>query len=81
MTLELRALLRRFPRSGRLEAIVLRPARGTAAVSVDVVQAHADQGLEGDRSALGPVATTRCAVTAASRRACSSAGNWRSATR
>ncbi len=48
---ELRRLLAQFSRSGRLDAIVLRPARGQAAVSVAAAQALAERGLDGDRSA------------------------------
>lgn len=50
---DLRALTRQHPRVGRLEAIVLRPARGMAAVSVDSALAVSGRGLEGDRSAAG----------------------------
>lgn len=49
----LRALTQQHPRVGRLEAIVLRPARGSAAVIVDTVMAVSGCGLEGDRSASG----------------------------
>lgn len=47
----LRSLTARFPRSGRLQAIVLRPARGVPAVQVDQAEALAQRGLQGDRSA------------------------------
>jgi MOSC domain-containing protein YiiM len=42
-------LTRQFPRPGRVDAIVLRPARGVAARSVADVRAVAGTGLEGDR--------------------------------
>ena len=51
---DLRALTRRFARAGRIEAIVLRPGRDLAAVSVPSALALADRGLEGDRSAAKP---------------------------
>jgi len=51
---DLRALTRRFPRVGRIEAIVLRPGRDHPAVSVLTALALADRGLEGDRSATKP---------------------------
>ena len=51
---ELRSLTARFPRVGRLEAIVLRPARDVPAVSVASAVALAGRGLEGDRSAARP---------------------------
>ena len=51
---DLRALTRRFPRAGRVEAIYLRPGRDRAAVSVPSALALADRGLEGDRSASKP---------------------------
>lgn len=47
----LRSLTSCFPREGRLEAILLRPARGVTMQSVDAVQALPSRGLEGDRSA------------------------------
>jgi MOSC domain-containing protein YiiM len=47
----LRHRLRQFARPGRLEAIVLRPARETPAVGADSALALAGRGLEGDRSA------------------------------
>ena len=51
---DLRALTRRFPRAGRIEAIVLRPGGDRPAVSVPCALALADRGLEGDRSAARP---------------------------
>ena len=50
----LRALTRQFPRAGRLEVIVLRPARRVCALSVDEAIAWAGRGLQGDRSAATP---------------------------
>ncbi|HMS80918.1 MAG TPA: MOSC domain-containing protein [Burkholderiaceae bacterium] len=47
----LRALVATFPRPGRLDAIVLRPARGVPAERVDAAVALAARGLEGDRTA------------------------------
>ncbi len=47
----LRAVTSRFPRAGRIEAILLRPARGTPMRSVDDARAICARGLEGDRSA------------------------------
>ena len=47
----LRSLTACFPREGRLEAILLRPARGVPMRAVDAVQALPSRGLEGDRSA------------------------------
>jgi MOSC domain-containing protein YiiM len=47
---DLRTLTRQFPRSGRVEAVFLRPARGVCAESVDTVNAEAGQGLQGDRA-------------------------------
>jgi MOSC domain-containing protein YiiM len=51
---DLRALTRRFPRAGRVEAIVLRPGREQPAVAVPSALALAERGLEGDRSAAKP---------------------------
>ncbi|MFN9775218.1 MAG: MOSC domain-containing protein [Burkholderiales bacterium] len=48
----LRALASTFPRAGRLEAIVLRPARGEPARRVECTLAIAARGLDGDRGAL-----------------------------
>lgn len=48
---DLRHLTRQFPRPGRLEFILLRPARGAPAISVPSALALQDRGLEGDRSA------------------------------
>jgi MOSC domain-containing protein YiiM len=50
----LRALTRQFPRAGRLQAIVLRPARQVCALSVDEAIAWTGRGLQGDRSAATP---------------------------
>ena len=49
----LRELTCRFPRAGRLDTILLRPARRAPTVSVATAEALAGRGLEGDRSA-GP---------------------------
>jgi MOSC domain-containing protein YiiM len=46
----LRALAAAFPHAGRLEAIVLRPARREPARRVDEALAVAARGLEGDRA-------------------------------
>lgn len=46
---ELRRLMTRFPRSGRLEWIGLRPARDVPMREVASVRASAGGGLEGDR--------------------------------
>lgn len=48
---ELHALSRRFPRPGRLEAILLRPDRGQPVLRADAAVAIAGRGLEGDRHA------------------------------
>lgn len=53
MSLELRELLQRFPRAGRLEAIWLRPGRRVAARAVHEAEAIAGFGLAGDRTAAG----------------------------
>lgn len=53
----LRALTARFPRAGRLEAILLRPARGAPMRSVDAAQATFARGIEGDRGAARVPAT------------------------
>ena len=49
----LRDLSTRFARTGRIEAIYLRPARDVAAIRVDAAVAVAGRGLEGDRSMAG----------------------------
>ena len=56
---DLRALSTRFPRSGRLDAIHLRPARGTPAISVLRAAAVAGRGLEGDRASARAGSATR----------------------
>ncbi|WP_326533078.1 MOSC domain-containing protein [Pseudorhodoferax sp.] len=48
---DLRHLSRQFPHTGRLQAIVLRPARDAPALSVEHALALPDRGLQGDRSA------------------------------
>ncbi|MDQ6620481.1 MAG: MOSC domain-containing protein [Pseudomonadota bacterium] len=54
----LRALVRRFPRAGRLDRILLRPARHAPMVAVESTMALVGRGLEGDRAAAKvPVAT------------------------
>ncbi len=53
----LRTLTCRFPRAGRLDAILLRPARRVQAVSVASAVALAGRGLDGDRSAGAKVNT------------------------
>ena len=47
---DLRSLSQRFAGPGRLQAIVLRPARGRPALLADRAEALAGQGLVGDRS-------------------------------
>jgi len=49
--LTLRSLVTHFDRPGRVEEILLRPARGQRAVSVGRVEARVGLGLVGDRSA------------------------------
>ena len=49
--LDLRHLSRQFPHAGRVQAILLRPARGVPPVSVASALALQGQGLQGDRSA------------------------------
>jgi len=48
---DLRDLTARFPRAGRLDAILLRPERRAPVRSVEEGQALAGRGLEGDRMA------------------------------
>lgn len=50
---DLHALTRQFPHPGRLDAILLRPARRTPVESVEEVLAIEAQGLAGDRSSAG----------------------------
>lgn len=50
---DLRGLAAAFPFTGRLEAILLRPARGVPAVRVQAAIAIEGRGLQGDRTAAG----------------------------
>ena len=50
---DLRRLSAEFPRSGRLDAILLRPARGAPVQEVRQAMVVAGKGLEGDRAAAG----------------------------
>lgn len=50
MTADLRELTRRFARPGRIDAILLRPARRVGVLSVPQAMAIESRGLEGDRS-------------------------------
>ena len=50
---DLRALASVFPATGRLEAILLRPARGQSAQPVQQARAVEGRGLEGDRASTG----------------------------
>jgi MOSC domain-containing protein YiiM len=50
---ELYRLLSRFPRSGRVQWIGLRPARAVAMAAVESAEAMAGKGLDGDRYMLG----------------------------
>ncbi len=59
----LRALTGQFPRAGRLELIVLRPARRAATVVVDSALAVAGRGLQGDRSSAASAAGGKRQVT------------------
>ena len=52
MTDDLRSLSSRFPRPGRVEAILLRPGRREPVRPVDTALAVAHRGLDGDRSAV-----------------------------
>lgn len=49
---DLRSLTRHFPCAGRLEQILLRPARRADVRNVNTAQALAGVGLQGDRAAL-----------------------------
>ncbi|WP_200930547.1 MOSC domain-containing protein [Pseudorhodoferax sp. Leaf274] len=51
---DLRHLSRQFPHAGRVQAIVLRPARDAPALSVERALALPERGLQGDRSAARP---------------------------
>jgi MOSC domain-containing protein YiiM len=54
---DLRELTACFPRAGRVEAILLRPARGAAMHAVEQAEAWVARGLEGDRAAARPAAS------------------------
>ncbi len=59
-------LMQRFPRAGRLEAVLLRPSRRVAVEEVDAAVAIAGQGLAGDRKtarAAGPAGGGKRQVT------------------
>jgi MOSC domain-containing protein YiiM len=62
-TSDLRELTACFPRAGRIEAILLRPARGAPMRPVGQVIALAARGLEGDRSAASASAGSKRQVT------------------
>jgi len=47
----LRALVRQFPREGRLDLICLRPARRVATIQVQTATVLVEQGIEGDHTA------------------------------
>lgn len=49
---DLRHLTRQFAQAGRVDAILLRPARDAPARAVEFATAIAERGLDGDRSAL-----------------------------
>jgi len=51
---DLRALTREFATRGRVEAVMVRPARGAAALVLPRAQLVAGQGIVGDRSAAVP---------------------------
>src|SRR5581483_4718637 len=53
---DLRSLTRRFARSGRLDAIYVRPAHRAPTVRVEHVTAIVDRGLTGDRACVKPSA-------------------------
>ena len=50
---DLRQLASEFPHAGRIDRILLRPARAAAAVSAPEALALEGRGLQGDRSAAG----------------------------
>ncbi len=60
-TTDLRSLTRRFAGNGRLQTIALRLARGLPAIAVGQAEAHAGQGLVGDRGyrSAGPGSSKR----------------------
>ncbi len=60
---DLRSLTRRFAVDGRVDAIVLRPARGARAVAAETAAALSGRGLEGDRSSAGHTTGGRRQVT------------------
>jgi MOSC domain-containing protein YiiM len=60
---DLHELTRQFPRAGRLDAILLRPARRVAVQSVQEAEALDGRGLTGDRSSAAARAGGKRQVT------------------
>ena len=59
---DLRELTQRFAQPGRLDAILLRAARGLPMRSAGEAMALAGRGLEGDRATARPCAAVRPAT-------------------
>lgn len=62
----LRELTRQFPHPGRIEAILLRPARGAPIIRVDHAEAIQHIGLAGDRTATAALISCRSGFSRAS---------------